>query len=655
MESVRLRYFDTLITNQPDKPLDIYAIDIDEPALDRYGQWPLNRAEYADIVQDLYSRAASLVVLNVLMSETDRQGGDDQLAKMLKIYPTVLINVPAAATKNTPRNPGSAVINSEYLDRIVTYPGIIANVPGLEAAAVGIGAVNTLPEIDGVNRRLPLVVNVNGILYPSLAMEILRVAAGDTTFQVKLSELGVDKMRIKKFGPITTDHLGRIWIDWSQKPINISIMDLPENLNGAIVIVGPSAAGISNPVPTAVGAQFPHYVQAVVAGTLLNKINITRPDFADGAEILTLVILSVILLLLSRWTYVGILASVIVLGGCVYGSSYLYDNYRWLLDITSIVAGLIIVLFHAYIVRFVSEFLQKQQIKRQFGGYVSPVIVERLQKNPSLIKLGGDSKELTVIMTDMRNFTALGESYGDRVEEFTNTMNRYMTAIAEPILDNEGCLIKFIGDASLHVHGAPLDDPHHAARAVATGLAMLRAVENFNQELALENRPPVGMGVGINTGPTLIGNIGSKTRFGYDVLGDTVSLASRLEGQTKPYGVKIILGPLTAEQVKDEYFVLELDKIAVKGKKVGVNIFTVLELYPGAHGEYEMGRGDHEEMLAAYRNREFEHAIFLCDSLIGEFDGQMDSYYAMWKDRCKEMKLNKLPQDWDGTYVSTSK
>ena len=655
VESVRLRYFDTLITNQPDKPLDIYAIDIDEPALDRYGQWPLNRAEYADIVQDLYSRAASLVVLNVLMSETDRQGGDDQLAKMLKIYPTVLINVPAAATKNTPRNPGSAVINSEYLDRIVTYPGIIANVPGLEAAAVGIGAVNTLPEIDGVNRRLPLVVNVNGILYPSLAMEILRVAAGDTTFQVKLSELGVDKMRIKKFGPITTDHLGRIWIDWSQKPINISIMDLPENLNGAIVIVGPSAAGISNPVPTAVGAQFPHYVQAVVAGTLLNKINITRPDFADGAEILTLVILSVILLLLSRWTYVGILASVIVLGGCVYGSSYLYDNYRWLLDITSIVAGLIIVLFHAYIVRFVSEFLQKQQIKRQFGGYVSPVIVERLQKNPSLIKLGGDSKELTVIMTDMRNFTALGESYGDRVEEFTNTMNRYMTAIAEPILDNEGCLIKFIGDASLHVHGAPLDDPHHAARAVATGLAMLRAVENFNQELALENRPPVGMGVGINTGPTLIGNIGSKTRFGYDVLGDTVSLASRLEGQTKPYGVKIILGPLTAEQVKDEYFVLELDKIAVKGKKVGVNIFTVLELYPGAHGEYEMGRGDHEEMLAAYRNREFEHAIFLCDSLIGEFDGQMDSYYAMWKDRCKEMKLNKLPQDWDGTYVSTSK
>jgi len=158
--------------------------------------------------------------------------------------------------------------------------------------------------------------------------------------------------------------------------------------------------------------------------------------------------------------------------------------------------------------------------------------------------------------------------------------------------------------------------------------------------------------LGINTATVVVGNMGSDQRFDYTCLGDGVNLASRLESQTKPYGVKIILGSLTAEQVKDEYFVLELDKIAVKGKKVGVNIFTVLE---GSRSEYEMGRRDHEEMLAAYRNKEFEHAIFLCDTLMGEFDGQMNGYYEMWKDRCREMKLSKLPQDWDGTYVSTSK
>ncbi len=301
VESVRLRYFDTLITSQPVNSLNIYAANIDEEALDKYGQWPLDRGVYADLVKDLYARGAGLIVLNVMMSETDRQGGDTKLAKMMSEAPVVLVNVPSQKTKNTPHNPGSAVINSEYLDRIITYPGIIANVPKLEEAAAGIGTINTLPEIDGVNRRLPLVVSVDGKLYPSLAMEILRVAAGDTTFQVKLSDLGVDKMRIKKFGPIATDNLGRIWIDWSQQPQNISIMDLPKDLAGAIVIVGPTAAGISNPVPTAIGAQFPHYVQAVVAGTLLNRVNIDRPDYADGAEVIMIMMSGLILIFFAIW------------------------------------------------------------------------------------------------------------------------------------------------------------------------------------------------------------------------------------------------------------------------------------------------------------------------------------------------------------------
>jgi adenylate cyclase len=193
VESVRLRYFDQLITSQPTKPLNIFTANIDEAALDRYGQWPLNRAVYADLVRDLYARGAGLVVLNVMMSETDRQGGDTKLAKLLGELPVVLISVPAQETKNSPRNPGSAVLNPEYLDRIIQYPGIIANVPALENAAAGIGIVGTLPEIDGVNRRLPLIVAVGDKLYPSLAMEVLRVAAGDSTFQVKLNELGVEK------------------------------------------------------------------------------------------------------------------------------------------------------------------------------------------------------------------------------------------------------------------------------------------------------------------------------------------------------------------------------------------------------------------------------------------------------------------------------
>jgi adenylate cyclase len=459
-------------------------------------------------------------------------------------------------------------------------------------------------------------------------------------------------MRIKKFGPIVTDNLGRIWIDWSQQPQSISIMDLPKDLSGAIVIVGASAAGISNPVPTAIGAQFPHYVQAVVSGTLLNRVNIERPDYADGAEIIALLAAGLLLLFLTRWTYVGIIVTVVFIGGCIYGSSYLYDNYRWLVDITGIVAGLVIVLFHAYIVRFVSEFLQKQQIKKQFGSYLSPDLVAKLQRQPELLRLGGEEQELTIMFTDVRGFTAISEHYGRDVQGLTKIMNRYMTAMTKKILENNGTLDKYIGDAQMAFWNAPLDDVNHAKNAVRTALQMMESLDEFNKEVTAEGVPAFGMGLGINTATVVVGNMGSDQRFDYTCLGDGVNLASRLEGQTKPYGVKIILGPITAEQVQDEYFVLELDKIAVKGKKVGVNIFTVLD---GSYKEYEIGRKDHEEMLAAYRNREFEHAIFLCDTLMGEFDGQMNSYYEMWKDRCREMKMNKLPQDWDGTYVSTSK
>jgi adenylate cyclase len=655
VESVRLRYFDQLITSQPAKPLNIFTANIDEAALDRYGQWPLNRVVYADLVRDLYARGAGLVVLNIMMSETDRQGGDAALAREMAKSSVVLISVPAQATKNSPRNPGSAVLNPEYLDRIIQYPGIIANVKSLEDAAAGIGIVSTLPEIDGVNRRLPLIVAVGDKLYPSLAMEVLRVAADDTTFQVKLNEQGVEKMRIPRFGPVTTDNFGRIWIDWSQQPQSAGILNLPERLEGAIVIVGPTAAGISNPVPTATGAQFPHYVQATVIGTMANGVTIQRPDWADGAELLALVLAGVLIILLARWIYVGIVGFVLIVVCGVGGSWYAFHTDLMLLDATWLTIGLVLTGLHAYVVKFVSEFMQKQQIKRQFGSYVNPTIVERLQKNPELIKLGGERKELSIVMTDLRGFTTLGESFGDDVEGLTQIMNDYMTALSVPVLKNDGTLIKFIGDASLHVHGAPLDDPDHAYTAVITAQQMIQAIEDFNVELVASGRPPVGMGAGVNTGETLIGNIGAKTKFGYDVLGDSVSTAARLEGQTKGYGVLLIIGPNTNEQVQDRIFTLELDNIAVKGKTVGLRIYAPLILHAGSHGDYEMGRLEHDAMLQCYRDQQFDDAVMMCENLRGEFDGQMDHYYELWIERCAEMKRRRLPKDWDGVYVATSK
>jgi len=657
VESIRLRYFDTLITSPRDVAAssNIYTVDIDEASLDKYGQWPLPRAQYAKIIKDLYDRGAGLVVLNVLMAEPDRTGGDAALAQALRQYPVVLPSVPSDKTKNNPRSPGVSIMNPEFADMIVQYPGIIANTPQLENNAIGVGIVNTLPEVDGVNRRIPLIIAVDEKLYPNLAMEALRVAAGDPSFQVKLSDNGVEKMRIPAFGPIATDNLGRIWIDWSASPKSYSLMNLPKNLSGAIVIVGPTAAGIANPVPTSRGAVFPHQMQATALHTMSNGIVIQRPDYADGVEILALLVAGVLLLALTRWTYVGIVGVIVLLAAGISGSVYVFSNYLFLFDATAFSVGIVLVALHAYGVKFVSEFLQKQQIKKQFGSYVNPTIVERLQKNPELIKLGGERKELSIVMTDLRGFTTLGESYGDDVEGLTQIMNEYMTALSIPVLENDGTLIKFIGDASLHVHGAPLDDARHAFTAVRTAQGMIKAIEQFNIELTAKGKPPVGMGAGVNTGETLIGNIGAKSKFGYDVLGDSVSTAARLEGQTKGYGVLLIIGPNTNDIVKEEIFTLELDNIAVKGKTVGLRIYAPLLTDSGAMPEYIMAREEHDSMLAQYRSQNFDRAIELCKELVGEFDGQMDQYYELWTERCNEMKSTKLPADWDGIYRATSK
>ena len=643
VESVRLRYFDTLVTSRTSEVIGVDVVNIDEKALERYGQFPFSRDTYGAIIRELYRRNAGLVVFNILTPDRDRMGHDAEYIQALRQYPTVLPNIGSSTSRNTPKVPGSVVIGP-FHEQFVNYPGIIANQPGIEAAAVGVGLVNTLPEIDGVVRRMPLVASSQGKLYPSLAMEVLRVAGGDTTFQVKINEAGVEKMRIPKFGAITTDSLSRIWIDWSLVPEHYSLTDLPQDFEGNIVIVGVSAQGLANPVATARGEVLPQDLQASVLGTVIanrDRPAITRPDWADGAEILALIIGGIVLLFLTRWVYVGLVSGVGLVVVSILGSRLLYGHYLFLFDATMVASGLVLVMLHAYGVKFVSEFLQKQQIKKQFGSYVNPTIVERLQKDPSLIRLGGERKELSIVMTDLRGFTTLGESFGDDVEGLTQIMNDYMTALSVPVLKNDGTLIKFIGDASLHVHGAPLDDTNHARSAVQTALEMIRAIEQFNIELVAKGRPPVGMGAGVNTGETLIGNIGAKTKFGYDVLGDSVSTAARLEGQTKSYGVLLIIGPRTAELVKDSFDVVWLDNIAVKGKTIGLDIYTV-----GKTVAYK-----HEEYRKEYLRGNWKQALKWATELATDPAVDIPEYYEKMIERLEE----GAPANWAGTYHATSK
>jgi adenylate cyclase len=652
IESIRLRYFDTLIINQPIQDNNIYAINIDEDTINKYGQWPFPRENYSDIIVDLYDRGAGLVVWNVLMSEEDRFGGDADLSMTLTQVPVILTMIGTEENKNEPYNPGAGIINSDYMHLIPSISGITTNINVLETNAVGTGIADTYPEIDGVTRRAPLVFESNGILYPNVTMEVMRVIAGDPSFQIKLSPLGVDKLRIPQFGIIQTNALGEIWIDWSQGYKTASAVDLPEDLNGAVVFVGVTAGGITQPISTAKGGVWPHEMQAAMLGTTFNDSNISRhPDAKAWGELAALVVAGVLLIALSRWTYLGLGFFLLTLTGFVGGSVYGFAQYGLLIDGLTISFLLLLLGTFRYSVKFISEFLEKQAIKKQFAGYASPTVVRMLQENPSLIK-DGMKKEISICFSDLRGFTPLGESFGDDVKGLTKIMNGYMDAITQPILDADGMVIKYIGDASMHVHNAPIDDPNHPHTAVQCALDMLKAVEKFNDKITAEGRPPVGMGAGINTGLGYLGEMGSTQRHSYDVLGDSVSTAARIESKCKEYGMVLLIGEATYEKTKDDFFYLKLDDLAVKGKSIGISIYTVLD---DVKSNWDKFLKIHRNMLKFYRNKQFDKAIELCNILTGEFDKKMDGYYEMWIERCEYMKTQDLPEDWNGVFIATTK
>jgi adenylate cyclase len=651
IENIRLGYFDQLITSKAPTENNIYTVNIDEDTITKYGQYPFPRDVYAKIIQDLYSRNAGLVVFNVLLSEDDRFGKDKVLADTLSQYSVVLPNTPENKNKNKARQPSTAVIGAEHSHVITQYAGMLANIPMLESRAVGTGTIHTEEEIDNVVRRMPLVIAVDGVVYPSLAMEALRVAAGDSTTQIKLNESGVEKMRIPKFGPITTDNKGRIWIDWSQRSKSVSAANLPKDFQGAVVIVGVAATGLGNPVPTPVKGTWPQDVQASVLGTMFNGVVIQRPDYADGLEIISLIVAGLLLLFLTRWVYVGLASVVIICVGVVAGSQYMFGSHLFLFDATALLGGTILVALHAYGVKFVSEFLQKQAIKKQFAGYCSKEVVEMLQKDPDLIKRGV-RKDVSVMFSDLRGFTPIGEHYGDDVGGLGKYMNGYMDAISKPIMDNKGMVIKYVGDASMHIHGAPIEDPNHARTIVKVGLEMLDAVDEYTKLMEAQGLPPAAMGWGCNTGIGFIGEMGSTDRHSYDILGDMVSTAARLEARCKAYGVLAIIGAETYNRTKDDFFYLLLDNLQPKGKTVADLIYTVIR----PKGEdYSKDRVQHELMHALYKQKKFDEAAAMCKKLKGNFGGQMDKYYKIWIERCDFMKQQSLPDNWNGEFVAHEK
>ena len=653
VETLRLKTFDLIQqTDEPVHSKDIAVVQIDEAAIEKYGQWPWKRDVLAEIIWKLREAGAGVIVLPILFSEDDRLGGDNVLAEALAGNGVIIAQTGSTqANKNSvPR--GVAKIG-DPLPFLFEWPGMLGPIPLLGDNADGVGVLNTVPEIDGVVRRVPLIMRVGEETYPSIAVEVIRLATGAPSYQIKANQGGIEKIRVPGYPIINTDPNGQIWLRWNKTFDAISLADDDQfwSLEGKTVLVGITADGLGGLIASPTGPKYNYIPAAVTLQTVLDGDQIQRPYWAFLSEIAATAIVGLLVILLAAFAPYTIVALAIVAigGGLIWAVMHAWTTHLYLLDASIPLITLVLVALHAVFNRFVKEFQLKQQIKKQFEHYLAPAMVKKLQQDPSLLKLGGDTRELTIMFTDIRGFTPISEQYKTDPQGLTSLINRYMTPMTALVMENEGTVDKYIGDALMAFWNAPLDVPDQRRLATETAIQMLERLDLLNKELEDEGLIPLRIGIGINTGTVVVGNMGGEQRFDYSVLGDAVNLAARLEGQSKAYGLTFLIGEDSLDMTL--YFdYIELDLIAVKGKTEGIRIFTVLM----EDIEDEQWKLWHDEMLIEYRNGNFDLAITEIKKLQKDGPPTLSEYYNVMLNRCEDMIVN-TPVDWDGVYVATSK
>ena len=534
---------------------NIVVVEIDEATLDKFGQWPMSRGILSEGLEKAFNSGAQLVVMPILFSERDRLGGDTIFNMTLQKYPVITAQSASQKGKGNPVPRGLATIGDGLGDWLFTYPAAIGPTKEIGQSSAGVGMLLTAPELDGVVRRLPLVIKVKGEVYPTIPLEALRLFSGEESYQAKVDQGGVQAIRVKGTPPIVTDANARVWINYKYKFNSVSFASNDWKIvKDKIVIIALTAEGLSNTVATSVGIQQGYEISAQALQMLIDNSRLQRPATFDLYEITAGIILALILIISACYLNYFLNGILIILTLCApyFIGFRLFVNNGLLLDYTWPTLAVLLPWVGALFFRFVMEFKLKQQIKKQFGNYLSRDMVDKLQKDPSLLKLGGETKELTILFSDIRGYTALSEHFGKDVQGLTSLINRYMDTMLPIIMNNKGNVGKLIGDAIMAWWSAPVEIKNQATLAVKAAQEMKVALDKLNKELIAEGVPPLGIGIGINTGEVVVGNMGSKDRFSYDILGDAVNLASRLEGQSKPYGVLIVLGQNTKLKLEKE-------------------------------------------------------------------------------------------------------
>lgn len=578
-EILRLKSFDYVLQNEEKTPSQsVTIVTIDEAAIEEHGQWPWDRDVLANLILQLRNAETGIIVMPILFSEEDRFGSDDTFCETLT-YGTVIAQTGTAQKRTSNPVPRGVAKIGDPLPHLYEWNGMVGPLPKLAECANGVGVINTAPEIDGVIRRVPLLMKIGEEVYPNMAIETIRVAVGDPSYQVKADEAGIIAMRVPAYATINTDTNARVWVRWNKefKTMSAASEDFTP-LAGTTVIVAMTAEGLGGVVATPVGEQYDYVISAQTLQTILDGETIKRYD--SLLELLAGLVLGIAIILITRFLpywFIG-LSLLGTFGGGIYYFQHMFSTQLVLVDITWALLTFFIVGFHATFNRFILEFKLKQQIKKQFEHYLDPRQVKALQKNPDLLKLGGDRKEMSFLFMDIIGFTPISEYYKnkDDPEGLVVLVNEFLDEMTNIILANGGMVDKFMGDCIMAVYGAPIDMPNHAEMAVKSAIEIEAKTKELKQRYKDRGLPDINVGTGVNTGTAIIGNMGSTTRFDFSVIGDAVNLAARLEataGRGDYLKYPTIYSSMTMEQLPESMSSKKIGDITVKGKKDVIAIY----------------------------------------------------------------------------------
>jgi adenylate cyclase len=686
--------------------LPVRIIDIDEESLKQVGQWPWPRTVLAELVDKLAANGAAAIGFDMVFPEPDRMSpantlrfwpksdalaglreeveklptNDRVFAEAIGKAPIVLGFIASPAATSLPEvKAGFAHGGDDPRLFAPRYPGAAVSLKELQDAAQGGGSLNWIPEHDQIIRSMPMVITIGDTLFPSFAADMLRLAQGASTYMVKSSgasgehafgeKTGIVSLRVGDF-EIPTEAHGQMWIRFTPeskerylpawKVLNGEIG--ADAIEGRILLIGTSAAGLLDLRATPLDPSVPGVsLHAQAIEQILQGAYLQRPDFATPAELLFILVIG---LLIAFLIYrMGALGSA-VLGGAaiaaVIGVSwYAFDVLGWLVDPIYPAIALTAIYLAGTLVVFLRTERERNRVRHAFSHYMAPALVKRLADDPSRLKLGGETRDMTLLFSDVRGFTGISE--GLDAEELTRFLNSLFTPLSNIILDEQGTIDKFMGDAVMAFWNAPLDDSAHPSHACSAALRMMREMETLNQrwreEAEAKGRPykPVRLGIGLNTGMCCVGNLGSETRFDYSVIGDNVNVASRLEGQSKTYDVGTVVGETTTARAPDFAF-LELDLLKVKGKTEATRAFALLgdNALKTSQGFIALAER-HREFLARYRAKDWDTAEALSRECEKLNTSRLDRLYELYRERIAYFRINPPPPDWDGAAEALSK